>query len=209
MKVLIQNLQKKKSLATHLQNQYNPDLMLLQEINLPSESLGTKLAHFTSMNGYGTAIYFSGELKEVQKVKSPHAEIGGFIYKKTTIATTIAGEEEVQCIIFHGYNGQPFQSIDKLAAHVQTVLSLLSSSTSKPIIFAGDFNTWTNEHVNAVTNIMDKAGLQLLYSWPYPGREVPLDHVFGRGVDLRKVVGVLENEADHLGVLLDLEVKKR
>ena len=38
MKVLIQNLQKQSGLATDLIQQYEPDVMLAQEINISSEN---------------------------------------------------------------------------------------------------------------------------------------------------------------------------
>ena len=60
-------------------------------------------ANFISKRGYGTAIYAkeSDQIKNVENVLSPHAETGGFIFKKTTIAEY----KGIQFVTFHGYNG--------------------------------------------------------------------------------------------------------
>ncbi|KAL9184793.1 hypothetical protein ACHAXT_012763 [Thalassiosira profunda] len=174
MKVLVQNLQKRAGLATELSDKYNPDVFLAQEINLNSETYPFPANNVSSMS-FGTAIGGKFELSDIKKVTSPWKEFGGFICKKTTIGTA----NSVQFVSFHGYNGTPFKSKDKLVAHVAAVLAVLSPG---PALFAGDFNTWTPEHLSAVECAMKEAGFELAYSWPYPGLDHPLDHVFARGV---------------------------
>ena len=112
--VLIQNLQKRNRLATELYDKYHPDIMLVQEINLDSETHPFP-AYNTSSMEYGTAISSSSkyELCDITKVQSPHSEIGGFIKKKTTIAT-IHAKSSIEFVSFHGYNGHPFQEERKI-----------------------------------------------------------------------------------------------
>jgi endonuclease/exonuclease/phosphatase (EEP) superfamily protein YafD len=198
--VLIQNLQKIKGLATKLINEQNPDVMLAQEINLNSESDSDFHTHNTSSLGFGTAIWSKMPITNIKLVESPYAEFGGIIYKKTTIAST----KGITFLSFHGYNGTPFKSVDKLVAHVQAVL-LIMSTDNGPAVFAGDFNSWTQSHLDAVKNLLEGAGFALKYSWPYPGRTFPLDHAFVRGVTLIKSKH-FPSASDHNGALLELEL---
>ena len=198
--VMVQNLQKIQGLATELIHDQNPDVMLAQEINLNSEKDTDFNAHYTSSIGYGTAIYSKMPVTNVKLVKSPYAEFGGIIHKKTTIASTGG----IVFVSFHGYNGTPFKSIDKLLAHVQAVLSAISTENG-PAVFAGDFNSWSQSHLDAIKSALESAGFNLAYSWPYAGRDFSLDHAFVRGLSVRKS-SFYSSSSDHNGALLELEV---
>ncbi len=208
VKVLIQNLQKTSNLASDLLEDNDPDLMLAQEINLHSESGQDDFsASNVSSLGYGTAIVAHKSVRnknptvtDVQRVDSPYAEFGGLIRKKTTIATV----QGIRFVSFHGYNGTPFRSIEKLVAHVDAVLSVLSPSG--PAVFAGDFNTWTEDHLEAVEKSLKRAGFRLVYSWPYPGRDFPLDHAFIRGELQVESSSHYSCASDHNGALLQLQL---
>lgn len=202
MKVLIQNLQKRSGLATQLLEEHKPEIVLAQEINLSSERQCNFPAYNVSKrSGYGTAIGTGNsefEISNVKRVLSPHAEVGGFVHKKTTIATI----QSIQYVSFHGYNGVPFKDKQNLVDHIEAVLAILEPSG--PVFFAGDFNTWTKEHLDAVTEAMKRANFQLAYSWPYDGRDFPLDHAFIRGL----VVTKFENyicSSDHRGAILEIQ----
>jgi len=175
--------------------------MLCQEINLSSEGDtfdGPRSADNTSGLGYGTAIHSStSPLIDVKLINSPCAEFGGVIRKKTTVATA----QGVQFVSFHGYNGQPFKNVAKLVAHVDAVLSIM---TPGPAVFAGDFNTWSEEHLNAVRVSLNDAGFDLAFSWPYPGRDFPLDHAFLRMIHL-KDSSYFACASDHQGAILEIE----
>lgn len=144
LKVIVQNVQKQTGLAGRLVDLYKPDVLLAQEVNLPSEPEGLFGATHTSRMGYGTAIYCQNGAVNVKRVASPHAEIGGLIRKKTTVADCMG----VQFVTFHGYNGQPFKNASKLVDHVRAVA--LQLAPSSPVLFAGDFNTWTPDHLEKV-----------------------------------------------------------
>ena len=111
--------------------------------------------------------------------------------------------EGVQYVSFHGYNGQPFKSVQKLVAHIDAVLSAMTLTS--PAVFAGDFNTWSEEHLNAVKMRLQDAGFSLAYSWPYPGREFPLDHAFVRSFRLQGSSYFI-CASDHQGAILELDV---
>ena len=198
MRVLVQNLQKRDNLGTILYKKYNPNVMLVQEINIHSETKQFMAKNVSKM-GFGTAITSEFQISEIKQLQSPHSEFGGLIYKRTTIATIM---KKIQMVSFHGYNGQPFKNIKKLIAHIEAVLVKLCSG---PVLFAGDFNTWTQDHLDEVTSKLENFGFHLAYSWPYPGREIPLDHVFVRGLRLVNASNVV-SRSDHIGALFDLEL---
>lgn len=196
MKIVVQNLQKKAGLATKLVEQYQPDMMLAQEFGPASESIDT--VNNVSMLGYGTAIYSrTATLTNVRRVNSPHAEFGGFIFKKTTVADCMG----VQFVSFHGYNGTPWRSVEKMIDHVNAVVAVLEDG--RPCLFAGDFNTWSQVHIDAVKKVLGDADFSLAYSWPYPGRDLPLDHVFVRSVRSESSFSY-SCDSDHRGAVLEI-----
>jgi endonuclease/exonuclease/phosphatase (EEP) superfamily protein YafD len=197
MKILVQNLQKRDGLATELFEEKDPDVMLLQEINLHSEKHGFPASNVSRM-GYGTAIGSKFEFSNIKHVQSPYAEFGGTIRKKTTIASI----NSIQFVSFHGYNGQPFKDKKKLVAHVEAVLAELEPG---PALFAGDFNTWSIDHLDAVMEKMDSFGFKLAYTWPYTGRDFALDHAFVRELKIKNSDNYV-CASDHRGAILDLEV---
>lgn len=200
MRVLVQNLQKRDGLATQLINEHNdPDVILVQEINLHKESYDFQAYNVSSM-GYGTAIGSKFELTDIKLVESPYAEFGGTIHKKTTVASLKS--QSIQFVSFHGYNGQPFKNVEKLVAHVDAVLEVLSSG---PALFAGDFNSWTQEHLDRCKSSLESAGFHLVFSWPYPGRDQPLDHAFVRGLELKGSESYA-CASDHRGAILEFEL---
>jgi endonuclease/exonuclease/phosphatase (EEP) superfamily protein YafD len=222
MKIVVQNLQKIPGLASQLVREHGePDILLVQEISLsPEEETFFQKKHYdgahnTSRLGYGTAIYgrngnssSSSSLSNIRLLESPHAEVGGWIRKKTTVASyrcCNGGDEQdimmVEVISFHGYNGQPFKNVTKLKDHVDAVLSVVEKTG--PAIFAGDFNTWTQNHVDVVEKQMALAGFHRAFSWLYPGREIPLDHVFIRSMTLQST-NDYGNESDHKGAVLEV-----
>ena len=206
VRIVVQNLQKQAHLGSDLIAKYEPDFFLAQEINLFSEDgKFSPEASFTYRMGYGTAIYSGNPaenpLGSFHRVESPHAEIGGFIRKKTIIATTRVGEIVVQMVSFHGYNGQPFKRVSYLVDHVQAVLDQIEEDCA---IFAGDFNTWTQDHLDAIKVPLERAGFQHALSWPYPGRDFPLDHVFLKGSIVLTSSSIFESKSDHRGALLTL-----
>ncbi len=79
----------------------------------------------------------------------------------------------------------------------------IDQSNPGAAIFAGDFNTWTQDHLDAVCMCLKPKGFHLAFSWPYPGRDFPLDHVFIRGLNVLHS-SHFSCDADHNGALLEL-----
>lgn len=206
MRVVVQNLQKRAGLATRLVELHDPDVFLAQEINEFSEALPSdSTEYYTSKRGgFGTAVYSKhGGLTTIRRVSSPHAEFGGFITKKTIVARV---QDELDVVSFHGYNGQPWCDVDKLVDHVQAVVDTLDKDDQrKPCLFAGDFNTWTQAHVDAVKGCLERVGFVHVFSWPYGSRPLPLDHAFLRGPWKLSAASHYECASDHRGAILELE----
>jgi endonuclease/exonuclease/phosphatase family metal-dependent hydrolase len=242
MRIVVQNLQKQSHLGTDIimSEQYKPDVLLAQEINVSTEDAklfvegATAATNVSKRLGYGTAIHVNSKnnndnddgrysLTNIRRVDSPHAETGGFIRKKTIIATltstsgsssTTGKPRGIQFVSFHGYNGQPFTRISYLVDHVQAVLDVLDrdfegDASSNEAVFAGDFNTWSQAHLDAIQAPLQRAGFRLALSWPYPGRDFALDHVFirGRCIQLQDW-SIFQNASDHQGALLTLALSK-
>jgi endonuclease/exonuclease/phosphatase (EEP) superfamily protein YafD len=108
---------------------------------------------------------------------SPHAEfmIG---VQKTSCAVKIDG---IWFISVHGYNGFPFKNVEKLQDHIDSILKSLDDLTS-PVVFAGDFNTWKDVHLDSVLKTCRKYGLIHNFKVKYDEKKI-LDHCFSRGVD--------------------------
>jgi endonuclease/exonuclease/phosphatase (EEP) superfamily protein YafD len=208
MKIVVQNLQKRANLGGDLIVQYDPDVLLAQEINIRTEEESQfGLANYLSKMGFGTAIYGkNSQVTHVRHVKSPHAEIGGFVYKKTTVATCCCQNEgqtmfKIECVSFHGYNGQPRKVSSYLVDHVRAVLDVLDPVG--PAVFAGDFNTWTQQYLDAVSSELQQAGFRLAHSWKYPGKSMSLDHVFVRELNIQNF-SVFSNASDHDGTVFEI-----
>ena len=218
----MQNLQKRAGLGGELIEKYNPEILLAQEINLRSEDQGLfgPAASCVSKFGYGTSICgVTSPLSHVRRVKAPHAETGGFVYKKTTIATicycpddaitTAAALDDgdwchvmaIDCVSFHGYNGQPQKNVSNLVDHVRAVRAALNDTG--PAILAGDFNTWTPQHLAAVSAELQKSGFLLAHSWKYPGKDIALDHVFVRELQVQRF-STFSNASDHHGAIFEV-----
>lgn len=218
MRIFVQNLQKQSGLATELIDCWKPDIVLAQEINWRSESneIKQQSAKFVSrITGYGTAIYGTNNddddaFTNIRYVQSPHPELGGVIRKKTIIATY---RGIVDFVSFHGYNGQPQKDVSKLVDHVKAVLAELDvrRTNNRPVVWAGDWNTWSVEHLKAVEEVLFSGDnpFRRACSWPYPGRDEPLDHVFVRGDSIQlESYSVHQCASDHLGALLVLKIAR-
>jgi endonuclease/exonuclease/phosphatase (EEP) superfamily protein YafD len=199
MLVVVQNLQKHAHLGSDVVMEYQPDIALVQEVRLPTEEPGLfdAASNVGCYTGWGTAIYSRESLSRVRRIDSPHSEFGGLFRKRTTLAYS----QGIDWVSFHGYNGQPFKNLEYLLDHVRLVHESVANG---PAVFAGDFNTWTDEHVQAVKHELERSGFELGGSWPYAGRQGPLDHIFVRDCKMANL-STFENSSDHLGAVITLQ----
>lgn len=93
-------------------------------------------------------------------------------------------------------------------------LSQLESALSKhkgPLIFAGDFNSWSEKRMDVMREVLSKLSLKhVVFSPDYRTRFLtgyPLDHVFVRGLDVKKAEALKTSASDHNPLLVELQVQ--
>ncbi len=123
----------------------------------------------------------------------------GLVYKATAVATLDSG---LTLVSFHGYNGT-FQGrqVQDLLDHVAAVIAALPPNG--PVLFGGDFNTFTAEHVEALEACMGAAGFECHIRVPYDSKKT-LDFVFTRQCTAA-LVDSGSHESDHPFILCDVE----
>lgn len=208
MLVLSQNLEK-RPLVKGILDKYAPDVALFQEwvdfqSPTPNYIAAANNSFMVSGNPCGTSVYSTSESWEADSIfkKSPHSDYRlafwkGFVYKTSTAVKT---NNRWLCSI-HGYNGFPSKSISKLCDHVDLVAKSLPDFV--PAVISGDFNTWTNEHLLAIQQVMRKYGFSLQISAAYDKKKT-MDHVFSRSC-AAVVKEIFHNDSDHPGILFEVK----
>ncbi|HHF0500834.1 endonuclease/exonuclease/phosphatase family protein [Vibrio diabolicus] len=87
-----------------------------------------------------------------------------------------------------------------------TALEMLLKHHTGPILFAGDFNSWSESRVNAMRQALKAADLQEVTFSPDHRVQfitgLPLDHVFYRGLTLKYAKAPQSDASDHNPLLL-------
>jgi hypothetical protein len=153
---------------------------------------------------FGTSVFSREKPIAVHEVKSPHwdyrAQIWkGPIYKNTAVATF---ENGLTVVSFHGFNGtMRGRDPEMLVDHIEAVLKVIPSGSC---IFAGDFNTFTREHQEAVGLVMDKHAFTRAIQVPYDDKKT-LDMVYTRNCTAQLVESG-HYKSDHPFMLFDVEL---
>lgn len=177
--------------------------MLLQEwVGLAGPQIHVAESFSKGRLSVGTAISSSYGLDRKDVVLSPHADLRAQFWKgRVRKATAIAQTSGITFVSFHGYNGWPRHDVKKLMDHVRKVLGVVVIG---PVVFAGDFNTFTTDHHRALVKLMNDYGYSCDISVPYDKKKT-LDLVFTRGCTAR-MVAVGHHESDHPYMLMDVTV---
>ncbi len=85
---------------------------------------------------------------------------------------------------------------------------------SGPVIFAGDFNSWSEPRLEKVLQAMQRLGLQEVPFNPdhrteFPLTGQPLDHIFYRGLELKKAEVVVTSASDHQPLWAEFHLLER
>ncbi len=115
--------------------------------------------------------------------------------------------EELLTVNIHALNSVTWQT---LAVQILDALKVINEHRG-PVIFGGDFNTWSKNKMDYVLRAMARAGLEEV-RFAFEERKMkvfgrPLDHVFVRGVTVRDARVEKTNGADHQPLLLTLRVR--
>ncbi|MDN3609263.1 endonuclease/exonuclease/phosphatase family protein [Vibrio ostreicida] len=98
----------------------------------------------------------------------------------------------------------------------QTQLDTLAAQLARhagPMIVAGDFNSWSEERFDVLTRVVQKLGLKEVEYRPDRRTRfltgLPLDHVFFRGLTLKKAETSLSDASDHNPIEVTFELTKQ
>lgn len=133
------------------------------------------------------------ELINTQTIVSPDTEPVTFTPKVSSYSQMVVNNQIVHLINTHALNFNTGSSFERQIDHLASFISQLSG----PVIWAGDFNTWSparKSYLNKVT-----LSLQLLHLKPATDpRNLVLDHIYIRGMTALKTEVLSENSSDHL-----------
>ena len=129
---------------------------------------------------------------------------------KMVLFTTYALKDrsaELLCVNIHALNSVSWQA---LAAQVLDALRVIKQHDG-PVVFGGDFNTWSKSKMNFVMRAMQRAGLKEV-KFKHEERKMrvfgrALDHVFVRDIEVVNAEVQKTDGADHQPLLLSLRVR--
>jgi endonuclease/exonuclease/phosphatase (EEP) superfamily protein YafD len=89
--------------------------------------------------------------------------------------------------------------VDRFTEQLEEIIAVLAEHQG-PIIFAGDFNTWSNQRMHVLTQLTGKLGLDKVEfkgSSPIRFYGQHLDHIFFRGMHLQQAKAIPVDSSDH------------
>lgn len=164
---------------------------------------------FEDTDGWtGVSIASAHNALQAWAIQSPDTEPVTNTPKMSMIAEyKVEGSLPLWVVTFHGLNFDVFGGSFK--NQVADVVSHLKKHKG-PIIFAGDFNTWSSGRLDFLLEQTASLGLERVdLEAPMGIFSATLDHIFYRGVDIQKAF-VLEDitSSDHLPLRIEFTFKK-
>jgi len=182
------------------------DLLTLQEVKYSPE-----LTHFSEVNGFSHLQNYAFKYQDIiygvnTLSKQPASSVCGtrdnepwIRVPKTALASsyTFANSSDPLLLInLHGINFT--LSSDPLSRQLQPYLELIKTH-SGPIIFSGDFNSWSAQRLAAVAPLFEAGFSEVLFDTDQRvtifGR--PLDHIYFRGLKVQKAQSIATKSSDH------------
>jgi endonuclease/exonuclease/phosphatase family metal-dependent hydrolase len=201
----------------------NADIICLQEMNLEgieflSKALGYNYVYYPSAihpgnhKDFGQAILSKWPIKEDQKILLPFSFKDRYIkIQKCAIgAVVVINNQEVS--VFSVHLGVMISPTDR-KKQTQAVIAAINPADDKCII-AGDFNTYAQIHIQAVTQALENAGFNLATKntgWTYKywyllNHKTALDYIFYKGLELIKAGKISDrSRSDHLPIWADFK----
>jgi endonuclease/exonuclease/phosphatase family metal-dependent hydrolase len=174
------------------------DLLLVQEMDdvgthLLAELLGMNVGyveghpHRSTGRPFGNAVLSPWAVSDVTSVPMPFtATVGG--HPRAAIGATVDVDgDPVSAYSIHVET--VLLSLSRRAAQVAAVAAHTTARDDGVVIIGGDFNTATSRSVAVFDRVMADYGVDRLDSGSQPtfdrfGRSFPLDHLYGRGVEV-------------------------
>ena len=209
MRFLTWNVEKRELLSWSLAAQTfgDVDVALFQEYNSLRANHAPNYEKFEaiSFDSYGTAVFSRAKPISVKAVPSPHGDYrlkfwNGLVYKTAAVATF---ENGLTVVSFHGFNGTlQGRNPSMLVDHVTEVMKVIPDG---PCVFAGDFNTFTEEHHKAVEAIMrENQFTNKRIEVEYDARKT-LDLVYSRSCTAQ-LIKKGHHESDHPYIVFDVVI---
>ena len=189
------------------------DLILIQEAVLSEDLLaGFKSHHWDFAPGYQTASGPSGVLTASRIKAREHCQFSALEpWLRTPKAAAISrfdlldSDEQMLVVNMHSINFS--FGIEDFSRQLQQVADYIDAH-SGPIIFAGDFNTWSERRLLLLQAMAAQHSLQAL-DFPQDDRTrffgQALDHIFIRGLKARSSEILKTDTSDHNILLVELE----
>lgn len=212
MIILNWNLQK-KGLVSWALRAFNPDFALFQEHWLlpnrdacfPNYEVHHTISLTKKGSPCGTAVYAKdGDVVNVMNIATSQKEF--FIKARKTATAVQMFDKETGKLFWlmsvHGYNGWPTHNVTKFALSIAEFIRALPPN--EPAIIAGDFNTFTEEHLAALNVEMVALGFSRRISIPYDKKKT-LDHVYTRGATASLITSG-HDESDHPFIVFEAKI---
>ena len=200
--------QKNKNWQKELQKlAQKSDLLTLQETKHSPQFI-----HFSQINNF---FYFHNNAFTYQEVvygvntlsKVKASYVCGTRYSepwtiipKTALATLYPLEKKAQSLLLINIHGVNFTfTAAPLKEQIQPYLTL-SKAHRGPVIFSGDFNTWSSARLKEVEHTFQKAGFQPVLFKSDQRINIfgkPVDHIYYRGLEVIKSESWATDASDH------------
>ncbi|MGB5444008.1 MAG: endonuclease/exonuclease/phosphatase family protein [Psychromonas sp.] len=183
------------------------DLLTLQEIKYSPE-----FTAFSAMNNLfylqNNAFKYQGDVYGVNtlsKVPASHVCATRYaepwvITPKTGLATVYPIDKQGQSLLLINIHGVNFTlTATPLKEQIQPYLTLIKSHNG-PVIFSGDFNTWSTPRLQEVEQTFQQAGFrEALFKSDQRTNifGLPLDHIYYRGLEVIKSASWKTDASDH------------
>lgn len=206
-----------------LQRECQPDLIFLQEVRMSlgvEEIVGLQNmswayapnfidAHHQTYSGILTAAKISAIAKKVIVTKH-HEPL--FKTPKVSLFTEYSLSHHQETLLTINSHLINFVDLDKFKAQLQE-LELAISTHTGPIIFAGDFNTWSRKRALLLEKTVMRLGLKETHFSPDESKKIkrfllspPLDYIFYRGLKEKRSSAKVFDEifsSDHKPLLAE------
>lgn len=223
IQVLVWNVHKFKSpdLAGDLTKfAKTSDVVLLQEARMDATTVRffSRLSHlywdfvrsFDTLNGHMTGVITGTIAKPVESepLWSPVSEP---ITRtpKTTLVSRVEIEGENSSLLIANIHGINFVDRHSFKMQIDQVYDALKDHQG-PVLFAGDFNTWSRGRLRILLETAQRLGLWRVDIKNQRGQfltGVVLDHVFVRGLTVRRAESIPSiKSSDHAPLTLELAV---
>lgn len=194
------------------------DIITLQEAKLSPEliKLSQQNHLFYQQNyafKYDDFIHGVNTLSKVQPLSSCGSSIvePWIRVPKTALATTYLLQDSDQPLLVINLHGINFTFAEQdLREQLSPYLTLIAVHNG-PVVFSGDFNTWSDTRLSIVEQALTTLGFsEVLFAQDrrLTILELPLDHVYYRGLKVLQAQSLATEASDHTPQLITFTIEK-